>query len=130
MSAEDFEIVREALINLRTFVETVRPDTTPAACNQAVATARVALVHLDRLAARLQEAEKRSNLFHNLDLEARAHAAEAREAALREALETKAAFWEANAANFSHGADAVMLECAKDVRTALAADPESEEAPE
>jgi len=125
MSAEDFEIVREALINLRTFVETVRPDTTPAACNQAVATARVALVHLDRLAARLQEAEKRSNLFHNLDLEARAHAAEAREAALRRGLTLigDASKWE------GHPSDAdAMGEIAR--TTIFAADPESEEAPE
>ena len=118
MSAEDVEAVRKAL----EADETVASDYWDIKEKGYVA--------LDLLAERLQEAEKRSNLFHNLDLEARAHAAEAREAALREALETKAAFWEANAANFSHGADAVMLECAKDVRTALAADPESEEAPE
>ena len=85
---------------------------------------------LARLEARLQEAERRGSLFHNLDLEARAEAAEAREAALREALEMIAApddLVQANEDAFSiHALRRVQAQA----RAALATDPESEEAPE
>jgi hypothetical protein len=109
MSAEDEQIVRDFI------------DHTPyrGPTSKAIETHEA----VTRLVASLQEAEWRGSLFHNLDLEARAFAAEAREAALREAaVRMLKAHLEPE-----HGEkrDAWYA-----LNVALAADPESEEAPE
>jgi hypothetical protein len=117
MSAEDAQIVRQYILD-------VAPQPAP--------TREAALTSLDRLAARLQEAEERADsnkliadnwhASHYAERKAR-HAAEARETALREAATRMLkAHLEAEVGE--------KRDAWRALNAALAADPESEEAPE